>query len=271
MRRTEPATVISARWLLAPCCLGLLLASGSAQAVCPVGPGSSVSVTYHDTMITETLEVFDGGALDLNPNSREILVNFEFGAVLPPPQPWIANGTVKAASDADGFAETLLTSVLIENVGGPVDDVQIIAEHCFDNQITIPMSFDAPVDGALLNTANGIINARAELHYVALVNGVGLSGAFTESPAGQGPFPFAHLLGPTSVEMLPPRASQAHELRFYLDGTGDAIRLDNSALIQPATPGLSVLSMPSILAMSVLLMVAGFATLAFHARTRSAR
>ena len=271
MRRTKPTIVISGRWLLARCCLGLLLASGSAQAMCPVGPGSSVNVTYIDTMTTRTFEVFDGGPLDLNPNSREIFANFEFGATVPPPQPWVANGTVKAISNADGFAETLLTNVLIENVGGPVSDVQIIAEHCFDNQITIPMSFDAPVDGALLNTANGIINARAELLYFARVNGVDLSGSFTETHVGQGPFPFAHLLGPTSVEMLPPRASQAHWLRFYLDGTGDAIRLDNSALIQPAIPGLSVLSMPSILTMSALLLVAGFGALLVHARMRPAR
>lgn len=242
----------------------------SSQAACPAGPGSSVSVTYFDTMTSHTVEFFDGGPGDLNPNAREITANFEFGAAITPPQPWNANGTVEAVSNESGFAQTLLTNLLIENVGGPVDDVEIVAQHCFDNQITIPMPFEAPVDGAILNTATGIVESLAELHYSALVNDVSLSGAFVASGVGQGPFPFVHLLGPTSVQLLPPRASQTHTLRFYLDGPGDAIRLDNSALIRPASANLSTGSTPSILVVSALLMALGFAVVAFRAQKRSA-
>ena len=267
----ETTTVLAGRALPALCCFGLLLGMGSAQAVCPAGPGSSVSVTYHDTFTTHTYEVFDGGPQDLEPLPRAVTANFEFGATVTPPQDWIATGTVKAISYPDGYAQTLLTHVLIENVGAPVDDVQIIARHCFDNQITVPMTFKAPVDGAILNTLDGIIDARAELEYAATVNDVGLSGAFTATGLGLGPFPFNHLLGPTAVQMLPPRASQSHWLRFYLDGTGDAIRLDNSALIEPDTAGLPAGSVPSILSVAGLLLAVGLGVRAYGARTRIAR
>ena len=58
---------------------------------------------------------------------QEITANFEFGAAITPPQPWNANGTVEAVSNESGFAQTLLTNLMIENVGGPVDDVEIVA------------------------------------------------------------------------------------------------------------------------------------------------
>ena len=248
------------------CCLWLLLGMESAHAACPAGPGSSVSVTYHDTFTTDTYEVFDGDPQDLDPLPRAVIAHFEFGAAAPPPQDWVATGTVKAVSYPDGYANTLLTDVLIENVGGPVDDVQIIARHCFDNQITVPMSFKAPVDGAILNTLDGIIDARAELEYAARVNDVGLSGAFTATGLGLGPFPFNHLLGPTEIQMLPPRASQSHWLRFYLDGTGDAIRLDNSALIEPDTAGVPVGSVSSILSVAGLLLASGLGVRACRQR-----
>lgn len=255
------------RGLLAPCWFGLLLASGSVQALCPTESGSSVRVTYNDSLTSHTFKVLDGDPLDLDPLPRGIIFNFEIGTVVLPPQPWVANGTVRAISYPDGYAQTLLTDVLIENVGGPVDDVELIAEHCFDNQITVPMVFKAPVDGAILNTADGIIQARAELEYMALVNDVGLSGAFTASGVGLGPFPFVHLLGPTAVQMLPPRASQVHRLRFYLDGSGDAIVLENSALIQPVAAEVRSVASFWILAVVALLMAGGFGILVLRVRS----
>ena len=260
---------MSLRWLLVPWCLCVVLGAVSARAACPAGPGSSVSVSYSDMGTTVTFEVLDGAALDFDPDPREITANFEFGASVPPPQPWTATGTITAVSNADGFAETLLTNLLIENTGGPVDAVELVAQHCYDNQITIPLSFKAPVDGALLNTFDGQIREVELASYSAHVSGQALSGGFSEhAVAVQGPVPFLHLLGPTSVQMLPPRASQTHTLFFYLDSPGDAIRLPNSALIQPSAAGLPAVSASSILVAGGLLAAAGLCVRALRGRTQ---
>lgn len=267
--------MIFGRWLLGSCCLWLLLDAGSAHAVCPPGPGSSVTVSYHEVGGgAGTVQVLDGQTPEDSDNTlRGIRAAFEFGVAQNPPSPWRATGVVKAFSNSNGHAETRLTDLLIENVGGiPVSDVTLKVEHCFDNQITIPMPFRALVDGALLNTFDGIIREVHFLDYTAQVNAEFLSGGFSEAVLGvPGPVPFIHQLGPTSVEMVPPRASQTHTFFFYLDSLGDAIALEDSALILPASAGLPALSTPWLVVASALLALAGFGTLAFRARVRSAR
>ena len=268
MLRAESAIVISRCWLLAPGCLWLVLATSSAHAACPPGPGSSVSVSYHDTGQTDKVEVFDGQVpQDTDGRTRGITAAFEFGAALAPPSPWTATGVIRAFSDTSGFAETLLTDLLIENVGGPTSQITLEVEHCFDNQITIPIPFRASVDGMLLNTFAGHIREAHIFDYTARVHGEPLSGSFSETAIDQlGPVPFNHLLGPNSIVMLPPRTSQTHTFLFYLDSVGDAIVLENSALIEPASAGLPALSDRWFVAAVALLVAAGFGALAFRAR-----
>ena len=111
MLRAESAIVISRCWLLAPGCLWLVLATSSAHAACPPGPGSSVSVSYHDTGQTDKVEVFDGQVpQDTDGRTRGITATVEFGGAPAPPSPWTATGVIRAFSDTSGFAETLLKS-----------------------------------------------------------------------------------------------------------------------------------------------------------------
>ena len=251
----------------------LFLAADSAHGACPPGPGSSVSVSYQDTGQTDKVEVFDGQVpQDTDARTRGITAAFEFGPAPSPPSPWVATGIIKAFSHPGGFAETLLTDLLIENVGGPTEVITLEVEHCFDNQITIPMPFRALVDGELLNTLDGNIREVHLFDYTARVNGEALSGGFSEVAMNvPGPIQFSHVLGPNSIQMLPPRASQTHTLVFYLDSPGDAILLENSALIEPASAGLPAVSDTWLIGTAALLLASALAVLAFRPRTRCGR
>jgi hypothetical protein len=211
----------SRRLLATSCALALLAAAAPAWA------GTAVNYWREGGLMTTVVD--DGpGDLDLDP--LEIRVDF----ALSNPGFWSATGTIIAIGGGLVPVETIVTDLLIQNVGGPVINEAFFVEHEFTTSLTAT-PFTAELDGEYDKLQPALNIGIADLLYIPRVNDEDIGAIDPPAAANQPPtVAFAGASGPLYPSETP--LTHTLELRFYLDELGDAIRLPNSASISQVVP-----------------------------------
>lgn len=217
----------------------------------PAVAGTAVSFWREGGLATT---VFDGDALDLDPDPFELEVFFSL--TNPGPGAWTATGTILATGGELVPAETIVTNVLIQNTGdGPVNNDAFFVEHLFESFLTA-QPYTAELDGEYDKLVPNLDIGVADILYVPYI-GNEVIGVI--DPAQAVAVPPVQPFGGSSGPYFPvgPPINQKLEIRFYLDELGDAIRMfDSASITQVPEPG------------SLLLLLATVAGLARRAERR---